>query len=196
MLSASPHRPRSGHRAGRRAGALRFRPCLSARHAARAADRLGAGPTSSCSRGPTWSTNPNGPRIRQQVRRHAPQAVWVEARYAPVCLQSPAGQEQPLASLSDHAIAAFCGIGNPAGFRRALARLRLPGRGDARVRRSSRLHGRRPRSRWPTGPTGSTWPAVVCTQKDLVKITGRWHGQDAARRPDQPFGNHGRPRGI
>ena len=44
-LSASPHRPRSGYRADRCLGAVRLRPRLSARHAARAAGRLAPGAT-------------------------------------------------------------------------------------------------------------------------------------------------------
>jgi tetraacyldisaccharide 4'-kinase len=115
-------------------------------------------------------------RIGQQLRACAPAAIWVEARYAPVCLQSPSGQEQPLESLSARGIAAFCGIGNPAGFRRALVDC---GYRIVAMREFADHHA------YPAGDVESLarWSdgldvaAVICTQKDLVKIADRWQGR-------------------
>ncbi len=61
-------------------------------------------------------------RIRTEALSHAPQAVWAEVAHAPGALRSCDGREQPLASLRGQSVAAFCGIGNPAGFRHTLQR--------------------------------------------------------------------------
>jgi tetraacyldisaccharide 4'-kinase len=45
----------------------------------------------------------------------------VEARHAPLDLVDASGQVRPLDDLGHGSIAAFCGIGNPEGFRRTLA---------------------------------------------------------------------------
>ncbi len=59
--------------------------------------------------------------IRERVGRFAPHALWAEGTHAPECLQAPDGQLTPLAQFAGQPVAAFCGIGNPAGFERALA---------------------------------------------------------------------------
>jgi tetraacyldisaccharide 4'-kinase len=59
--------------------------------------------------------------IRRRVSGLAPQAAWCEATHAPTTLVSATGDLQPLALLSAKRVAAFCGIGNPAGFRHTLA---------------------------------------------------------------------------
>jgi tetraacyldisaccharide 4'-kinase len=59
--------------------------------------------------------------IRQRVSRLAPHAAWCEAAHGPTKLLSASGGSQPLALLSGKRVAAFCGIGNPAGFRHTLA---------------------------------------------------------------------------
>jgi tetraacyldisaccharide 4'-kinase len=59
--------------------------------------------------------------IRRRAERHAGTALaWVEARHAPIDLVDHAGGSRPLADLSGARVAAFCGIGNPEGFRRTL----------------------------------------------------------------------------
>src|SRR5262249_1316013 len=59
--------------------------------------------------------------IRAQVARHAPRAAWVEIVHAPQSLLNATGTQQPLTALAGQRVAAFCGIGNPAGFRHTLA---------------------------------------------------------------------------
>ncbi len=61
--------------------------------------------------------------IRQQVAHFAPQAAWFEATHAPHGLLAASGRTTPLDSLRNLRVAAFCGIGNPAGFRLTLSRL-------------------------------------------------------------------------
>jgi tetraacyldisaccharide 4'-kinase len=59
-------------------------------------------------------------RIRRAAERSAGPLRWVEARHAPRALVDACGQVRPLADLGHGSIAAFCGIGNPEGFRRTL----------------------------------------------------------------------------
>ena len=61
--------------------------------------------------------------IRAEAERHAGPLRWVEARHAPLDLIDADGHSLPLTELADRKIAAFCGIGNPEGFRRTLATL-------------------------------------------------------------------------
>jgi tetraacyldisaccharide 4'-kinase len=113
--------------------------------------------------------------IRQLVERHAAAAAWVEAMHAPVCLESSAGNQQPLGSLSGKRIAAFCAIGNPAGFRHALAGC---GYQVIATREFADHHPYPPAdleslARWAEELDVA---ALVCTQKDFVKIADRWPG--------------------
>ncbi len=61
--------------------------------------------------------------IRRIVTAQAGERPWVLARHAPVALVNALESTMPLAGLRDQSIAAFCGIGNPEGFRRTLAGL-------------------------------------------------------------------------
>ncbi len=58
--------------------------------------------------------------IRRRVEQIAPHAAWCELAHAPSGLLNAAGQTQPLGTLAGRRVAAFCGIGNPAGFRHTL----------------------------------------------------------------------------
>ncbi|MEN6449649.1 MAG: tetraacyldisaccharide 4'-kinase [Thermoguttaceae bacterium] len=103
------------------------------------------------------------------VRAHAPAAVRVEAAHAPRTLVSSSGQETPLATIQGQPVAGFCGIGNPAGFRRTLEACgcRLVG-----FREYPDHHRYTPQdldqlSEWSRGLGVA---ALVCTGKDLVKV--------------------------
>jgi tetraacyldisaccharide 4'-kinase len=61
--------------------------------------------------------------IRVQAERMAGPLQWVEARHAPRDLVDASGSVEPLSNLSRRRIGAFCGIGNPDGFRRTLEAL-------------------------------------------------------------------------
>ncbi len=58
--------------------------------------------------------------IRERVARLAPRAAWCEAVHASGGLINSMGQTQSLEALHGRRVAAFCGLGNPAGFRRTL----------------------------------------------------------------------------
>ncbi len=54
------------------------------------------------------------------IHQNAPAAVCAEVVHGPRRLVSSAGAETPLEALRGQPVAAFCGIGNPAGFRHTL----------------------------------------------------------------------------
>ena len=108
-------------------------------------------------------------RIREQVRRHAPEAVWAEGMHGPQALFASRGETQPLDSLADRPVAAFCGIGNPAGFRhtlrgcgyRAVAFREFP---------DHHAYSRADVESLAEWADRLDVAAVVCTRKDLVKL--------------------------
>ena len=108
-------------------------------------------------------------RIRSIAKSYAPQIAWGECRHAPKYLLLASGEIQPLDSLRDRPIAAFCGIGNPAAFRETLKQCGY----NAIAFREFPDHHRYSEteisdlSRWTETQNVA---AVVCTHKDLVKI--------------------------
>ena len=58
--------------------------------------------------------------IRARAEKVAGPLRWAEARHAPLGLIAHDGETWPLADLDGRRVAAFCGIGNPEGFRRTL----------------------------------------------------------------------------
>ncbi len=107
--------------------------------------------------------------IRQTVQRLAPNAAWAEVRHAPQYLLSLDGETAPLDELREKRIAAFCGIGNPAGFRHTLDAY---GYNVVDLREFPDHHAYTAAdvetlSQWATDVQAS---ALVCTHKDLVKI--------------------------
>lgn len=61
--------------------------------------------------------------IRDQVARRAGSIPVLESRHAPRDLVDGDGRAEPLGDLSGRRVAAFCGVGNPEGFRGTLAGL-------------------------------------------------------------------------
>ncbi len=107
--------------------------------------------------------------LRATVARHNPDAAWVEMRHAPECLRAADGQTAPLATLAGKRIAAFCGIGNPVGFRHTLAQC---GFDVAELREFPDHHGytRDDVTSLGDGAREQGVSALVCTHKDLVKL--------------------------
>jgi tetraacyldisaccharide 4'-kinase len=58
--------------------------------------------------------------IRRRVERYRPDVVWGEASHVPQSLLAASGEQASLESLRGQRVAAFCGIGNPAGFRHTI----------------------------------------------------------------------------
>jgi tetraacyldisaccharide 4'-kinase len=63
--------------------------------------------------------------IRREAERRAGPLRWAEARHAPRDLVDDQGASTPLETLRGLSVAAFCGLGNPEGFRRTLLGLGL-----------------------------------------------------------------------
>jgi tetraacyldisaccharide 4'-kinase len=68
-------------------------------------------------------SGPDRAAIRREAERRAGPLRWVEARHAPLDLIDARGLARPLDDLVHGKVAAFCGIGNPEGFRRTLVPL-------------------------------------------------------------------------
>ena len=112
---------------------------------------------------------PRREEIRRRVRRHAPDAGWLEAVHSARALISSSGAEGPLEWLSGKPVAAFCGLGNPAGFRHTLQRCgcRVV---DFREFPDHYRYGRRDIESLSVWAERLDVAAVLCTHKDLVKL--------------------------
>ena len=81
-------------------------------------------------------------------------------------LRNVAGQTQPLDSLAGERVAAFCGIGNPAAFRRTLEELGVRDRRLARVSGSSSRTARATAPNWrQRSPRANAELVVVHAQR-------------------------------
>jgi len=108
-------------------------------------------------------------QIRREVGRLAPHAAWVEVRHAPERWLSSSGAEQPIAALAGQPVAAFCGLGNPAGFRHTL------GECGSRVQAfrefpDHHLYDRADVESLVDWAAKLDVAAVACTHKDLAKL--------------------------
>jgi tetraacyldisaccharide 4'-kinase len=108
--------------------------------------------------------------IRARVAQLAPGALWAEVSHAPEGLLAASGHWQPVASLAGLKVAAFCAVGNPAGFQHTLADC------GYRVVAFREFPDHHPYNRGDIESLAS-WAqqagasALVCTAKDLVKIS-------------------------
>lgn len=108
--------------------------------------------------------------IRVRVQQVAPHADWLELSHQPTAFVNTTGSRLPLDAFAGQRISAFCGIGNPAGFRHTLASCgvdvaglqALPDHCAYSPTDIARLE------RWIVGEGDIA--AVVCTRKDFVKI--------------------------
>jgi tetraacyldisaccharide 4'-kinase len=108
-------------------------------------------------------------RIRSVVLHYAPHIAWAECRHAPHSLLLSDGQQEPLEAIRNRRVVAFCGLGNPAGFRHTLAECgcnvvawrEFP---DHFVYNQNSIQEL---SLWAASHDVE---AVLCTHKDLVKL--------------------------
>src|SRR5262245_50900238 len=107
--------------------------------------------------------------IESRVRQLAPAAIWLELAHQPTRLVSAVGESLELAALRGRRVAAFCGIGNPAGFRATLESCGLGISGCPKLPYHSNYHQSQLNhlSRWLATLDVEH---VLCTRKDLVKI--------------------------
>jgi tetraacyldisaccharide 4'-kinase len=113
------------------------------------------------------------PAERDAVRRRAlalsPHAAWCEVEHRPTALIDHLGVATSPAALADEPVAAFCGIGNPAGFRHTLDAL------GYRVTSWREFPDHHDYSRDDVDSLAAWARAagaghVLCTRKDLVKL--------------------------
>jgi tetraacyldisaccharide 4'-kinase len=107
--------------------------------------------------------------IRKRVEKHRPDVVWVEASHAPQALLSSTGEQASLESLHGQRVAAFCGIGNPAGFRHTIANCGYE-LVELREFPDHHLYAREDVESLTRWVDTSDVAAVLCTCKDLVKL--------------------------
>jgi tetraacyldisaccharide 4'-kinase len=105
--------------------------------------------------------------IKFRGRRYAPSAVWCEVEHRVATLLNSNGHEVGIEMLKGKRVAAFCGIGNPSGFRHTLDNLCC----EVVAWREFPDHHNYMRddvaalSSW-----GQQADVIVCTRKDLVKL--------------------------
>jgi len=106
-------------------------------------------------------------QIQQRVARLAPNSVWCEVVHKPSALLDANGNEQPLAASPPERIAAFCGIGNPTGFRHTLEALgcNITAWREFPDHHTYTHEDIESLSRWAANAD-----QVLCTRKDLVKL--------------------------
>jgi tetraacyldisaccharide 4'-kinase len=107
--------------------------------------------------------------IRERVLRLSPRASWLELDHAPRGWRASDGGCLPLDHLAGKRLAAFCGIGNPAGFRLSLESLGL---NVVAFREFDDHHAYSSHdfAELEQMATEANADALVCTHKDLVKI--------------------------
>jgi tetraacyldisaccharide 4'-kinase len=107
--------------------------------------------------------------VRLRIAALSPGAVWCEVEHRPSQLIDSAGASYPLADAVGMPVAAFCGIGNPAGFRHTL---RTIGCDVVAWREFPDHHGytRDDVTRLGDWARQASAAAVLCTRKDLVKL--------------------------
>lgn len=113
--------------------------------------------------------------IESRIRRYAPRATWIEVTHRPVGLINSEGRQEPLTIIAGKRVAAFCGIGNPAGFRHTLASC---GAEIVAIREFPDHHAfmREDVEQLAAWVQSLSVDAVVCTAKDLVKLWMEWIG--------------------
>ncbi len=107
--------------------------------------------------------------IRAEAERHAGPLRWVEARQAPLDLIDADGGSTPLDGLRGARALAFCGVGNPEGFRRTLAGLGVVV-ADFRVFPDHHPYGRSDVEALSRRASELGAEVALTTQKDLVKL--------------------------
>lgn len=108
--------------------------------------------------------------IRHRVAQLAPRALWCELAHAPSRLINSSGATRSLAELAGRRVAAFCAIGNPAGFRHTLANT------GAEIVAWNEFPDHHTFSSDELAAIGNMAAAsraevILCTQKDLVKAS-------------------------
>ena len=107
--------------------------------------------------------------IRQQVAMVNSAITWCEVAHAPTELIAATGERRPLDHLRGRRVAAFCGIGNPTGFRHTLSAMdcELAGWREFADHHDYGADDLRTLRGWVSECAADL---AVCTHKDLVKL--------------------------
>ena len=108
--------------------------------------------------------------LRNRVMHLAPSALWLELLHQPSSLISATQQQRDLSALRGKRVAAFCGIGNPAGFRHTLATCGLEVAALQEFPDHFAYDEKSLQALDIWAQRQMNVQAVVCTRKDLVKI--------------------------
>jgi tetraacyldisaccharide 4'-kinase len=107
--------------------------------------------------------------IRERIADFNPKAVWIELAHSPRGFRNANAESALLSELAGKRVLAFCGIGNPSGFRHALSGI------GCEIVDLQEFPDHHPYSANDLSALGSKAEservdALVCTHKDLVKI--------------------------
>ncbi|MCH2113708.1 MAG: tetraacyldisaccharide 4'-kinase [Pirellulales bacterium] len=105
--------------------------------------------------------------IRSRIAQLVPEALWCEVEHRPQSLLTAAGETLPISAVRGERLAAFCGIGNPAGFRHTLEAM---GANVVAWREFPDHHGYTCQEIESLARWGSMADRILCTRKDLVKL--------------------------
>lgn len=107
--------------------------------------------------------------IQEETLRWSPDRGWFEVIHRPLCWENATRQTQPMDHLENRPVVAFCGIGNPEGFRHTLSDLHL---NVEQFHVFPDHHGyTRDDLEWLEQRASEfDQPVLVCTRKDLVKL--------------------------
>lgn len=115
------------------------------------------------------------PAERNALRDEAAKLVgsrgfrWAEVRHAPIDLIDAEMRSEPIESLKDRKILAFCGIGNPEGFHRTIAPL-CGALIDIKTFPDHHVYTARDVESLCSWTSAANADFVLTTQKDLVKL--------------------------
>jgi tetraacyldisaccharide 4'-kinase len=106
-------------------------------------------------------------RLRDRAMKYAPQAAWCEVEHRVAGLMKSSGQRVDADVLTGKRVAAFCGIGNPAGFRHTLGTM---GCEIVAWREFPDHHNYTREDVTSLSEWGQQADVLACTRKDLVKL--------------------------
>jgi tetraacyldisaccharide 4'-kinase len=107
--------------------------------------------------------------IRAEAERHASRLAWAEARHAPRDCVDWQGIPERIETLQSRRIAAFCGIGNPEGFRKTLEGMRVQV-AAFRAYPDHHVYTRAEVDNLHSWVRSQAADLALTTQKDLVKL--------------------------
>lgn len=120
--------------------------------------------------------------IHDRIRNYNQKALWLELVHQPRALRGASDASEPLESLAGKRLLAFCGIGNPQGFRHALDSC---GYNVCAFQAFPDHHAFTPDDVAALADLANTGQAeaIVCTHKDWVKIAPLWDFTNASLPP-------------